>query len=68
MANLADTKDTFLTRKQVLELLDISEVTLWRRCNDGSIKKTMLGRRVYFKHSDLLNMGTAVPEPVSKAA
>lgn len=65
MQNAVYLNDQLLTRKQALELLEMSKVTLWRRVKDSSIKQTKVGRKTYFKYSDLLQMGTPTEQPLA---
>lgn len=44
----------FLTRKQTIELLAISSVTLHSWCNQGILKPYKMGNRTYFKRSELM--------------
>ncbi|SHH94646.1 DNA binding domain-containing protein, excisionase family [Chryseobacterium oranimense] len=46
-------KKTLLTRKEVCELLDISESTLNRWTKDGRLVTHNKGNRVYYKRSDV---------------
>ena len=47
--------DSFLTQKQVLQLIPISKSTLWRRVQDGSIPQPIkLGPRVLWHKGMLL--------------
>ncbi|MEC3877687.1 helix-turn-helix domain-containing protein [Chryseobacterium salviniae] len=48
-------KKTLLTRKEVCELLDISESTLNRWTKDGRLVTHNKGNRVYYKRSDVEN-------------
>ncbi|MGG5210788.1 helix-turn-helix domain-containing protein [Chryseobacterium sp. MIQD13] len=48
-------KKTLLTRKEVCELLDISESTLNRWTKDGRLMTHNKGNRVYYKRFDLEN-------------
>lgn len=49
-------EEKLLTRDEVLKLLQISEATLWKRMNDGTLPFSKLGRRVYFKENDINNL------------
>jgi hypothetical protein len=49
----SDDAKEFLTRKQTIELLDISSVTLHAWCKQGILKPYKLGNRTYFKRSEL---------------
>lgn len=46
-------KKTLLTRKEVCELLDISESTLNRWTKEGRLVTQNKGNRVYYKRSDV---------------
>ncbi|WP_288438638.1 helix-turn-helix domain-containing protein [uncultured Chryseobacterium sp.] len=48
-------KKTLLTRKEVCELLDISESTLNRWTKDRRLVTHNKGNRVYYKRSDVEN-------------
>jgi len=48
-------KKSIYTRKEVLGIFDICETTLflWKRA--GKIKAHTIGRRVFFKHEDIMD-------------
>jgi len=48
-------KKSFLTRKEVCELLDISESTLNRWTKDGRLVTHNKGNRVYYQRSEVEN-------------
>lgn len=47
--------DELLTRKQVLEMLKISSVTLWNWQKSGKIIVHGIHNRRYYKHSEIIN-------------
>ncbi|MCX6152742.1 MAG: helix-turn-helix domain-containing protein [Candidatus Kapabacteria bacterium] len=53
MKSQAQAEDKILTRDEVLELYHLSPVSLWKRMCEGSIPHFRIGRRVYFKKSEL---------------
>ena len=42
------------TEDEVCKLLKVSKVTLWNYKNEGKIKPCRIGRRVYYKHAELM--------------
>jgi hypothetical protein len=60
--------DTLLTKAQAMELLKMSESTLWRRCHEGKILRSKIGGKIFFKYSDLLNAAQPVAtQPMAEA-
>ncbi|WP_167611133.1 helix-turn-helix transcriptional regulator [Maribellus sediminis] len=49
------TKDELMTRKQVMDLLNISHATLYHYQKSGKIPFKKIGNRVYFKYDDIVN-------------
>lgn len=49
----AKVEDKILTKKEVLELYGICSTSLWNRMREGSIPYFKVGRRVYFRSSEL---------------
>ncbi|MBB4807007.1 putative DNA-binding transcriptional regulator AlpA [Chryseobacterium defluvii] len=48
-----DQKD-FYTREETAKLLDVSLTTLFHWNNDGTLKNTKIGKRVYYSKSEVL--------------
>ena len=46
--------EDLLRRKEVLALLNITSKTLWDWENAGKVKRVMIGKRIYYKKSELL--------------
>jgi excisionase family DNA binding protein len=46
--------EKLLTRKDLAKFLGISEVSVWSRMKDGSIKSYKIGNLVRFKQSEIL--------------
>lgn len=44
--------DTY-TRQEVLDKLHISETTLWRKCNEGEVHLIKVGKKCFFKKSEI---------------
>lgn len=42
-----------LSRDEVCELLHISKPTLWKKTKEGEIRATTIGRRVFYKESEV---------------
>ena len=53
--NPISTKENLLSRKEVLEMLKISEVTLWTYEKQGKIKGYGIGGRRLYKESEILD-------------
>ena len=53
------TENDFLTKTQALELLSISEATIWRWVRDGKIIAHGIGANRYFKRSELIDSMTS---------
>lgn len=47
-------QEEHLTTSDAMELLDCSKTTLWKWEKDGRIKKYGLGRKIYYKRTELL--------------
>ncbi len=43
-----------MTREEVCDLLQINKSTLWKRTKTGKIQSYGLGRRIYFKRSEVM--------------
>jgi predicted DNA-binding transcriptional regulator AlpA len=66
---VVNSHDTLLTKAQAMELLQMSETTLWRRCHEGKITRSKIGGKVFFKYSDLLQAAVAVTtQPMAEVA
>jgi len=46
-------EDEWLTREEVCDKLHITYTTLWRKENEGAIKKHKFGRRNYYLKKDV---------------
>lgn len=44
----------FYTRKETAKLLDVSFTTLFHWNNDGTLKPTKIGKRVYYSKNEVL--------------
>lgn len=53
--NPISTKENLLSRKEVLEMLKISEVTLWNYEKQGKIKGYGIGGRRLYKESEIFD-------------
>ena len=56
--NLTDQKEEtaeYLTRKQVAEILQVSNVTLWNWENEGLLKSYRIGNQVRYKREEVEN-------------
>ena len=51
--NLKTYMEDLLRRKEVLELLNITSKTLWDWENAGKVKRVLVGKRIYYKKSEL---------------
>jgi excisionase family DNA binding protein len=62
-----DGHSDFITAKQAAKLLKINSVTLWAWTKKGVIIKYKVGKRVYYKHSELEavmgNSNSSIVEP-----
>ncbi len=47
--------ERLLTKKELAKFLGISEVSVWSRMKDGSIKSYKIGNLVRFKQSEILS-------------
>lgn len=54
---LEDNLDKVMTREQVSKLLGVSFTTLFNWNNEGILKNYKVGRRVYYKREDVINLG-----------
>lgn len=45
-----------LTRKETMQLLQISPVTLYKWTNTGKVKAYRISGRIYYKYSELCNV------------
>lgn len=59
-----DDSDKILTRKEVCELFGVTETTLFNWNNDKILVNFKVGRRVYYKQSDVL----AIINPLKEAS
>lgn len=50
---MADTEDAEVTPDEAARQLHISKVTLWRWDNNGYLKPVRIGRKTYYRQSDL---------------
>ena len=50
-----ETEEKLLTSDELSERLHLSKVTIWKLRRSGKIKSYKLGRRVYFKLSEVLD-------------
>ncbi len=46
-----------LTREEVCKMLKVSNTTLFNWNNEGILKNYKVGRRVYYKREDVINLG-----------
>lgn len=46
-------EDIIITRYDLMKRFKISPVTLWKRMRDGSIKFHKIGRKVFFRESEI---------------
>lgn len=53
--NTQSENDDLMTRKEVLELLQINPSTLWHYQNKGRIKVYKFSNKCYYKRSELMN-------------
>lgn len=44
-----------LSTGEAMELLNCSKTTLWKWCKEGRIRKHGLGRKIYYKRSEILS-------------
>ena len=51
--NISDTQPTYLTVKQVCELLHISRLTLYRWVKQDKVKATKVGQKLLIEQSDI---------------
>jgi hypothetical protein len=54
---LEDDSDKVMTREQVSKFLGVSFTTLFNWNNEGILKNYKVGRRVYYKREDVINLG-----------
>lgn len=47
-------KKEFYTREETAKLLDVSLTTLFHWNNDGTLKNTKIGKRVYYSKNEVL--------------
>jgi excisionase family DNA binding protein len=59
-----DDSDKILTREEVCKLLKVSTTTLFNWNNDKILENYKVGRRVYYKKSDVL----AILNPIKEAS
>jgi predicted DNA-binding transcriptional regulator AlpA len=55
MENQSNTDETLLTRSEVMTLLRIGSVTMWRYTRRGKFPMYRAGRQQFFKKSEILN-------------
>ena len=51
--NIKNENEKILSRKDVSQLLGISQATLWRWSKNGILKPYYLGGRVYYKYDEI---------------
>jgi len=52
-----DDSNELLTREEVSKMLKVSNTTLFNWNNEGILKNYKVGRRVYYKREDVINLG-----------
>ena len=52
-----DDSNELLTREEVCKMLKVSNTTLFNWNNEGILKNYKVGRRVYYKREDVINLG-----------
>lgn len=55
--NKSNSLDDYLTREEVCKMLKVSNTTLFNWNNEGILKNYKVGRRVYYKREDVINLG-----------
>jgi len=53
--NDIDQGEQILTRDEVCSMLQFNKATLWKHTKKGKLKSYGIGRRVYYKKSEILN-------------
>ena len=53
MNNLNNGTIDVITKKELCEMLDINPVTVWNWQNKGWLKPISLGRKIFYKKSDI---------------
>ena len=48
-------QEQLLTREETCNMLKMNKATLWKHTKQGKLKSYGIGRRVYYKRSEVLN-------------
>lgn len=49
-------EDELVSTKKVMEMLGVTDATLWRWDKMGILKKVRIGNRVYYRRSDIIKI------------
>ena len=49
-------EDELISTKKVMEMLGVTDATLWRWDKTGILKKVRIGNRVYYRRSDIVRI------------
>ena len=49
-------QDGLISTKKVMEMLGVTDATLWRWDKQGILKKVRIGNRVYYRRSDIMRI------------